>query len=133
MKVGWQLKKQKNLPVKLWVLLSHLTKKDFRQKLRRNTIPEETKLWKYINYEQLGVKFRRQHSIGRYIVDFYCPKLKLVIELDGNQHYTEEGLLYDGVREEYMNNLGIKTLRFNNREIRENIEKVVREIIKNLK
>ena len=109
------------------------TKKDFRQKLRRNTIPEETKLWKYINYEQLGVKFRRQHSIGRYIVDFYCPKLKLVIELDGNQHYTEEGLLYDGVREEYMNNLGIKTLRFNNREIRENIEKVVREIIKNLK
>jgi len=109
------------------------TKKELRQKLRRNMTPEETKLWKYINYEQLGVKFRRQHSIGRYIVDFYCPKRKLVIEIDGNQHYTKEGLEYDKIREEYMASLRIKTLRFRNQEVIENIDKVLGKIKEYLK
>lgn len=100
-----------------------------RKKLKQTQTKEESILWQLLRARKFkGYKFYRQYSIGRYIVDFYCPKLKLVIELDGNQHYTKEGLLYDGVREEYMNNLGIKTLRFKNREILENIEGVVREI-----
>lgn len=48
--------------------------------------PEEVKLWKYLKNDQLGVKFRRQHTIGRYVVDFYCPKYKLVTEVDGSHH-----------------------------------------------
>lgn len=76
-----------------------------------------------------GYKFYRQYGIGNYIADFYCPKLKLVIELDGGQHYTEEGLEYDKTREDYMSSLGIKTIRFSNSDIMKNIEGVL-EIIK---
>ena len=66
--------------------------KFIRNKLKKNTTMEEKMLWKYLRKDALGVRFRRQYGIGRYIVDFYCPKLRLVIELDGDQHYTKEGV-----------------------------------------
>lgn len=99
-----------------------------RNELKRNATPEEVILWKYLRKDQLGVRFRRQYGVGKYIVDFYCPKLRIAIELDGNQHYTKEGLMYDANREAFMNDLGIKTLRFENWRVREEVEKVVEEI-----
>ncbi len=92
----------------------------------------EKRLWLYLKNEQLGVKFRRQHSIGNYIADFYFPSIKLVIELDGSQHFTLEGLEYDKIRENFMNSLGIKTLRFNNNDVLTNIEGVLEDIRKEL-
>ena len=86
---------------------------------------EEEFLWSHLRKKQLGVKFRRQHSIGEYIADFYAPELKLVIEIDGAQHCTEDGLEYDKIREEYMAGLGIETLRISNEEIRSDILGVV--------
>lgn len=104
--------------------------KEKRQNLRNNQTEAEKKLWQYLRNKQMnGYKFYRQYGIGNYIADFYCPKLKLVIELDGGQHYTEEGLEYDKTREDYMSSLGIKTIRFSNSDIMKNIEGVL-EIIK---
>lgn len=92
----------------------------------------EKRLWLYLKNEQLGVKFRRQHSIGNYIADFYCPSIKLVIELDGSQHFTPEGLEYDKIRENFMKSLEIKILRFNNNDVLTNIEGVLEDIRKEL-
>jgi very-short-patch-repair endonuclease len=99
--------------------------KEKRQNLRNNMTETEKKLWKYLKNEQLGIKFRRQHSIGHYIADFYCPEKKMVIEIDGSQHYTEDGLEYDKIREEYMTALGIKTIRFSNSDVTTNIEGIL--------
>jgi very-short-patch-repair endonuclease len=102
-----------------------------RKELRKNSTEEEKKLWQYLRNRQFeGLKFYRQYGIGSYIADFYCPSLKLVIELDGSQHFTEDGLEYDKIREEFMNSLGIKTIRFNNNDVMTNIEGVL-EGIKN--
>ena len=107
-------------------------KKGLRRKLRLEMTKEERKLWKHLSAKKLeGIKFHKQFGIGRYIVDFYCPSKKLVIEIDGSQHYTEEGKEYDKIRAEYMKELGITTLRFSNIEINDNVEKVI-EKIKNL-
>lgn len=100
--------------------------KDLRQKLRNNPTKYEQILWRYINDRQiLGVKFRRQHSIGRYITDFYSPEIKLVIEVDGGQHYTKNGMEYDEERTKFIENFGIKVLRFTNNEIENNLEGVL--------
>ncbi len=89
---------------------------------------EEKIVWEEIRRDKLGVRFRRQYGIGPYIADFYCPEKKLVVEIDGGHHYTEEGLAYDKEREEYMAQYGIKTIRFSNREVREDIKGVIDRI-----
>ena len=100
-----------------------------RRELRKNQTETEKIVWdKLRNRRFLNLKFRRQYGIGNYIADFYCSSLKLVIELDGGQHFTEEGLEYDKIREEFMKSLGIKTLRFNNNEVLNNIEEVLIKI-----
>ncbi len=100
-----------------------------RRELRKNQTETEKIIWdKLRNRRFLNLKFRRQYGIGNYIADFYCSSLKLVIELDGGQHFTEEGLEYDKIREEFMKSLGIKTLRFNNNEVLNNIEEVLIKI-----
>lgn len=78
----------------------------------------------------MGVKFKRQHSIGGYIVDFYCQKYKLVIELDGEIHYTKEAREYDVIRDKYFEELSYKVLRFLNSEVENNIEMVLEKIKK---
>lgn len=103
-----------------------LTKR--RQELRNSATETEQLLWEQLRSEKLGVKFRRQHSIGNYIADFYCPSKKLVIEIDGSQHYTDEGLGYDKVRDEFIESLGIKIIRFSNREILEDMAVVLEKI-----
>ena len=99
-----------------------------RQTLRNNLTTPEQKLWARIRNKQLGTRFRRQYGIGRYVVDFYCPELALVIELDGNSHYEEGAQEYDEVRDTFMESLGLRVLRFTNLEVMNNIEGVLVEI-----
>ena len=97
-----------------------------RKSLRNNLTLEETILWNILKNNNLGHKFRRQHSIGNYIVDFYCPSKKLIIELDGSQHLDNQE--YDEKRSCYFESLRIKVTRFWNNEIKENISGVVMRI-----
>jgi very-short-patch-repair endonuclease len=99
-----------------------------RQELRNNATQPEQKLWAVLRGKQLGVKFRRQHGIGHYIVDFYCPQCKLVIEVDGDSHYTDAAQKYDEQRDTYLQQLGLQVLRFTNEEINRNIAGVYEAI-----
>ena len=102
--------------------------KSNRKALRKHLTPAEAKLWIYIKNNQLGQKFRRQHSVGYYILDFYSPAKKLVIELDGSPHDTEQGYAKDQERTAYLGSIGIKIIRFENKDVLNNIEGVVTEI-----
>ena len=97
------------------------------QKLRTNATPEENTLW-YQYLRKRPVQFRRQHPLGQYIVDFYCAKAKLVIELDGSQHYSPDGQQKDFVRTEYLESLGLQVLRFSNSDIQTNLRGVCQQI-----
>ena len=100
--------------------------KSLRKELRNNSTPTESAMWELLRAGRLdGTKWRRQYSIGKYIVDFYCPKARLCVELDGDTHFTMQGDLYDLERTEYINSLGISILRFENREIWDNPERVL--------
>ena len=99
-----------------------------RKELRNNSTPQEILLWSRLKNSQTGFKFRRQHSIGGYIVDFYCPAKKLVIEIDGPEHFKKENFEYDKVRSEFFEGVNIKVLRFTNSEVDTETEKVVRKI-----
>ncbi|MEK7635054.1 MAG: endonuclease domain-containing protein [Patescibacteria group bacterium] len=101
-----------------------------RRELRKNQTKTEEILWWYLRGQKLGVKFKRQHSIGGYILDFYCPEKKLIIELDGEVHNTKEAREYDEVRDKYFRELDYKILRFENREVENDIEKVLEKIEK---
>jgi len=90
--------------------------------------PQEIILWSRLRQSQLGCKFRRQHSIENYIVDFYCPTKKIVIEIDGLQHKREKDTKYDARRTKDLESLGITVLRFWNNEINENLEGVILKI-----
>ena len=89
---------------------------DNARRLRREMTPHERKLW-YLFLRKYPVKIYKQRIIGRFIVDFYCAPAKLVIELDGSQHYEGQGIAYDVERSEYLESLGLKVLRFSNREV----------------
>lgn len=90
--------------------------RDKSHELRKNMTPEEKHLW-YDFLNSYEVSFRRQSVIGNYIVDFYCRKANLAIEIDGAQHYTPDSLEYDKKRTEYLESCGIKVLRFLNKDI----------------
>ena len=95
--------------------------KEKRKLLRKNLTPAEAALWRILKAKQLnGVKFRRQFSVGPYILDFYCPSHKLAIELDGAHHYTEEGMANDKVRDAFLKQHGIDVLRVENKIVFEN-------------
>lgn len=100
----------------------------YRKNLRNNLTSAEATLWKYLKGKQLGKKFRRQHSVGNYIIDFYCATERIAIELDGAQHFTEDGMKYDAKRTEYLNSLNIKVLRFENVRVFEDLQNVLAEI-----
>ena len=100
----------------------------FRKRLRNNLTSAEATLWKYLKGSQLGKKIRRQHSVGNYILDFYCATERIAIELDGQHHFTEEGMKYDKGRTCYLNSLNIKVIRFENVKVFENLEGVLNEI-----
>ena len=97
------------------------------RELRKNMTTQERHLW-YDFLRHYPVKVLRQKVIGRYIADFYCASAKLVIEIDGAQHFTDEGLEYDFEREKFMESLGIKTIRYTNREIDKQFDAVCFDI-----
>ena len=94
----------------------------------------ERKLWSKIRLKQLnGYQFYRQMIIGNYIVDFCSPALKLVIEVDGSQHYSRDTASIDKTRDKYLKDCGFKILRFNDYEVLTNINGVVENILENMK
>ena len=103
--------------------------KALSQHLRKNMTHAENLLWLKLRGKQLkGLQFYRQKIIGKYIVDFYCPKANLVIELDGGQHYSESGKTKDRARDNALTEMGIRVLRFSDRDVFENIGGVMEEI-----
>lgn len=93
---------------------------------------QEKILWQHLRDEVMGFKFRRQHPIGKFVVDFYCTKLKLAIELDGSPHTNEAGKEYDALRTKVLEHEGIKILRFWNSEVENNISDVLEKIRKTI-
>jgi len=103
--------------------------KQLSRQLRDNMTDAERLLWAKIRMKQLkGYQFYRQKPIGDYIVDFFCPKAKLIIEVDGSQHFVNETIEYDRIREEYVSSLGLRVLRFTNTEVLKHVEGVVERI-----
>ena len=103
--------------------------KECSRLLRVNTTEAERLLCEKIRGKQLkGCQFYRQKTIGNSIVDFYCPKAKLVIELDGGQHYSPEGKAKDRARDAYMKGIGLRVLRFSDKEVFENVQGVLERI-----
>ena len=97
------------------------------RRLRREMTPHERKLW-YLFLRKYPVKIYKQRIIGRYIVDFYCAAAKLVIEVDGSQHFEAQGMAYDADRSAFLSDLGLEVLRFSNREIDRYFREVCEQI-----
>lgn len=103
----------------------------FRKKLRNSGTSAEVELWKHISNKKIeGRKFRRQHSVGNYILDFYCPSEKLAIELDGEGHYWQEGIDKDLKKELFLQGHSIRVLRFENKWVFQDLEYVLNTIAK---
>lgn|SRR3989338_586047 len=103
-----------------------------RTTLRKDLTPPEARLWIHIKGTQLGAKFRRQHSVGNYILDFYCPQYKLALEIDGAVHDSKEAYEYDQLRTDYLEQQGVTVIRFTNTEIMHNLDGVLAGIKKHL-
>lgn len=101
------------------------------QKLRKNMTKEEKHLW-YDFLKNLPITVNRQKVIGNYIVDFFCSSARLVIELDGSQHYTDSGQAKDIERDNFFKSLGIKVLRYSNLDINRKFESVCSDILKHI-
>lgn len=115
------------------IIYNHPRLKPRRKILRYNQTIAENTLWMKLRSRQiLGNKFYRQYSIGPYITDFYCPKKRLVIEIDGSGHTGEENQIYDRERTEYFVSQDIKVMRFWNNEVTGNIEGVLERIVEEL-
>lgn len=105
------------------------TLKKMRAELRNNLTPAEEELWRLLRKHKIqGLKFRRQHSIGNFIVDFYCAAQKLVIEVDGAVHDSPEAVANDTLRDEILNELGFKVLRIRNDEVFFSPDEVINKI-----
>ena len=107
--------------------------KEYSRQLRENMTDAERHLWAKIRLKQLkGYQFYRQKLIGDYIVDFFCPRTKLVIEVDGGQHFSDELTEDNRIRDEYLNSLGLRVLRFTNTDVLTHIEGVVESIMESM-
>ncbi len=103
------------------------TEKEKRRQLRNNPTHSEKVLWLSLRKKQIhGIRFHRQYSINHFVVDFYAPKIKLVIEVDGSSHIGNED--YDSARQKYIEALGIKVIRFTDEQVFGNVNNVVKEI-----
>ena len=107
----------------------------FAKELRKNATSEENHLW-YDFLSKYEIRFQRQKAIGEFIADFYCNKAKLVIEIDGSQHYTKDGKEKDEFRTEVLEGYDLKVIRFTNRQVNENfygvckyIDKIVKALV----
>jgi very-short-patch-repair endonuclease len=107
----------------------HPAIRQFARELRQPLTPTETTLWRVLRDRNLGFKFRRQHEIEFFIIDFYCAEVNLCIEIDGESHLTKEQQEYAAVRTEYLESLGRTVIRFTNQDVRYNINAVVPGIL----
>ena len=109
---------------------SHL---DIKRRLRSNMTGPETRLWSALRARQLqGMKFHRQHGIGPYIVDFYCPEQSLVIEVDGDSHANADQIVRDQLRDKYFQSLGLRVIRYFNNDIVKNLAGVLEDLAEKL-
>jgi very-short-patch-repair endonuclease len=99
-----------------------------RRRLRKEMSKAEVLLWRELKSRKLGVRFLRQYSVKTFVVDFYCPSVRLAIEVDGATHISEEDLSYDRSRQKDIEYYGIKFLRFTNPEIYGSLESVIERI-----
>lgn len=107
--------------------------RELRRQLRRNSSPPEVILWARLRRGQLGCRFRRQHGIGPYIVDFYCAKHRLVVEIDGAQHTeSQKAIDNDQSRESYIRSRGLHIIRFTGKEVNEQLESVIETLLQYL-
>lgn len=118
---GWYL-------INMKFVYNHPHIKQRRKSLRNNLTKEEIILWNYLKDSKIIYKFRRQASIGYYIADFYCPKYRYVIELDGEHHLANKQ--YDAERDNYLGSNGCTVRRFWNGQIHENLDEIL-QIIRN--
>jgi len=105
-------------------------KKEYTERakeLRKNMTSQERKLWNSF-LKNYPIRILRQKILNYYIIDFYCRKANLAIEIDGNQHYTEDGLEYDKERDNLLDAYGVKTLRIRNKEIEQDFKNVCEKI-----
>ena len=103
--------------------------RDYRKSLRSNSTPAEGLLWRLLKGRQVGgYKFRRQQGIGQYVLDFYCPELRLSIELDGSSH--DHRYDYDEQRTSFLAKQGIKVLRYRNELVYSNPHAIIEDILK---
>jgi len=114
-------------------LFNRTSETEKRRSLRKNMPPAEVILWSKLRGKGLhGCKFRRQYSIGPYIVDFYAPQLKLAIELDGDSHYVDGAQQRDQVRQAFIESADITVLRFTNYDIYDRLEGVIDKILEKI-
>ena len=110
-------------------ILNKASMKKRRQILRKNMPKTEIILWSKIRRKQiLDCRFRRQYSVGAYVLDFYCPEMKLAIEIDGDSHCRASAEEYDKLREDEVKQLGIQFLRFQNTDVYKNLNGVLQTI-----
>ena len=108
---------------------NHPATKEYRRLLRMTETPTERMLWKKLKGKQLeGYRFRQQHGFGPYVLDFYCPEIRLGIELDGGIHKTYEQSQYDEARTSFIASNNIKVIRFENDVVYRNINSIIEEI-----
>ena len=106
---------------------------DLTRRFRSNMTGQETRLWSRLRARQLqGLKFRRQHGIGPYIVDFYCPEQSLVIEVDGDSHADADQIVKDQLRDRYFQSLGLRVIRYINDDILKNLDGVLEDLAERL-
>jgi very-short-patch-repair endonuclease len=116
------------------VVLNKKFLKPLRQELRNNSTSAEAELWRLLKNKQIeGRKFRRQHSIENFIVDFYCPSERLIIELDGDPHGDYAKISKDEIRDKFLEENGFKVLRFENRFVFQDPEYVIEHIKSNFR
>ncbi len=102
----------------------------FRTELRKSLTPAETQFWNIVKNSKVdGRKFRRQQSVGRYILDLYCPSERLGVELDGQGHFNDLAVIYDQERRLFLERFGIKVIRFENKWVFDEPEWVVQTIV----
>ena len=107
--------------------------KKYSRRLRNEMTDAEKKLWLEVRGKQLkGFQFYRQKPIGNFIVDFYCPKANLVLELDGGQHYSEQGQTEDRSRDDFLRSKGLRVLRFSDKDVFENMTGIIEKIMESL-
>ena len=116
-------------------IFNKLSEKEKRRRLRKKTSSSEKIVWTYLRRKQiLDERFLRQFSVDYYVLDFYCPRLRLAIEIDGDSHFiNQEAIDYDRERQDYIENLGITFLRFTNAQVNQSNDDVINEITNKVK